>query len=489
MFDKLKELTKDTAIYGISTMIGRFLNFILVPLYTNIFSPADYGIIQLIYAYMAILNIVFIYGLDSAYLKFASFKDVGDDKDNFSTPYVSILMTSLLFVFLIIMNISAIGNSLGIPSEYQYLIYFGAAILFLDANVVIPFLKLRLERNAKIFSLYRIINILVNILLNVYLIIILKWGIEAILLSNLIASAVSLLLLLPTIIKNFRFKFHSVLFKRMLKFGLPFLPAGFAVMLVQVIDVPILEKLTDLQTVGIYKANYKLGIFMMLYVNMFQFAWQPFFLQNAKEPNAKEMFSKVLTYFTLAGSVMLVVVSLFISDIAQIRIAGFSIIGSEYWSGLHIVPIVLLAYLINGMYSVFSAGIYIEEKSIYVPFITGAGAVVNIIVNFLLIPVLSLTGAALATFASYFVMALGYYFVTQKFYQIKYELKRIGHILFAVLITGTLFYYLHSSGNLLFVYKILILIIFSLYIYFVAVNRNEINLIKNKFAESRRKNS
>lgn len=489
MFDKLKELTKDTAIYGISTMIGRFLNFILVPLYTNIFSPADYGIIQLIYAYMAILNIVFIYGLDSAYLKFASFKDVGDDKDNFSTPYVSILMTSLLFVFLIIMNISAIGNSLGIPSEYQYLIYLGAAILFLDANVVIPFLKLRLERRAKIFSLYRIINILVNILLNVYLIIILKWGIEAILLSNLIASAVSLLLLLPTIIKNFRFKFHSVLFKRMLKFGLPFLPAGFAVMLVQVIDVPILEKLTDLQTVGIYKANYKLGIFMMLYVNMFQFAWQPFFLQNAKEPNAKEMFSKVLTYFTLAGSVMLVVVSLFISDIAQIRIAGFSIIGSEYWSGLHIVPIVLLAYLINGMYSVFSAGIYIEEKSIYVPFITGAGAVVNIIVNFLLIPVLSLTGAALATFASYFVMALGYYFVTQKFYQIKYELKRIGHILFAVLITGTLFYYLHSSGNLLFVYKILILIIFSLYIYFVAVNRNEINLIKNKFAESRRKNS
>ncbi len=489
MFDKLKELTKDTAIYGISTMIGRFLNFILVPLYTNIFSPADYGIIQLIYAYMAILNIVFIYGLDSAYLKFASFKDVGDDKDNFSTPYVSILMTSLLFVFLIIMNISAIGNILRVPSEYQYLIYFGAAILFLDANVVIPFLKLRLERRAKIFSLYRIINILVNILLNVYLIIILKWGIEAILLSNLIASAVSLLLVLPTIIKNFRFKFHSVLFKRMLKFGLPFLPAGFAVMLVQVIDVPILEKLTDLQTVGIYKANYKLGIFMMLYVNMFQFAWQPFFLQNAKEPNAKEMFSKVLTYFTLAGSVMLVVVSLFISDIAQIRIAGFSIIGSEYWSGLHIVPIVLLAYLINGMYSVFSAGIYIEEKSIYVPFITGAGAVVNIIVNFLLIPVLSLTGAALATFASYFVMALGYYFVTQKFYQIKYELKRIGHILFAVLITGTLFYYLHSSGNLLFVYKILILIIFSLYIYFVAVNRNEINLIKNKFAESRRKNS
>ena len=157
----------------------------------------------------------------------------------------------------------------------------------------------------------------------------------------------------------------------MIKFGFPFLPAGFAIMLVQVIDVPILEKLTDLETVGIYKANYKLGIFMMLFVNMFQFAWQPFFLQNAKEPNAKEMFSKVLTYFTLVGSVILVLLSLFITDIAKIKIAGFSLIGSQYWAGLNIVPIILLAYLINGMYSVFSAGIYIEEKSIYVPIITG----------------------------------------------------------------------------------------------------------------------
>ena len=487
MFDKLKELTKDTAIYGISTMVGRFLNFILVPLYTNIFPPADYGIIQLIYAYMAILNIVFIYGLDSAYLKFASFKDIGDEKDNFSTPYISVFATSLLFVLLIAVNISAIGTSLRIPSEYNYLIYLAAGILFLDVNVVIPFLKLRLDRRAKIFSLFRVINISVNIVLNIYLILVLHWGIEAIIISNLVASAVSLLLVSVTIIKNFKLKFHSLLFKRMLKFGLPFLPAGFAVMLVQVIDVPILERLTDLKTVGIYKANYKLGIFMMLFVNMFQFAWQPFFLQNAKEPNAKEMFSKILTYFTLAGSIILVVLSLFITDLAQIQISGFSLVGSQYWAGLQIVPIILLAYLINGMYSVFSAGIYIEEKSIYVPFITGAGAIVNVIINFLLIPILNITGAALATLASYLVMALGYYFVTQKFYNVKYELKRIGHIFIAVLLVGVLFYYLLSIDNLVFPYKMILLILFTFYIYFVAVNRDEINLIKKKFAESRRK--
>ena len=487
MFDKLKELTKDTAIYGISTMVGRFLNFILVPLYTNIFPPADYGIIQLIYAYMAILNIVFIYGLDSAYLKFASFKDIGDDKDNFSTPYISVFVSSLFISFLIIINSDIIGSSLRIPSEYTYLIYLAAIILFLDANIVIPFLKLRLDRRAKIFSFYRIINIAVNILMNIYLIIFLHWGIEAILISNLAASGVSLLLVSFTIIKNFRAKFHIPLFKRMFKFGIPFLPAGFAIMLIQVIDVPILEKLTDLGTVGIYKANYKLGIFMMLFVNMFQFAWQPFFLQNAKEPNAKEMFSKVLTYFTLVGSVILVVLSLFITDIAQIKISGFSLIGSEYWAGLHIVPFILLAYLINGMHTIFSAGIYIEEKSIYVPVITGIGALINIALNFLLIPVFSLTGAAIAALVSYLFIGLGYYYVAQKFFNVKYELKRIGHIFTAILLVGALYYLLDSMGNLQFYYKVILLILFSLYIYFVAVNRNEINLIKNKFAESRRK--
>jgi O-antigen/teichoic acid export membrane protein len=199
------------------------------------------------------------------------------------------------------------------------------------------------------------------------------------------------------------------------------------------------------------------------------------------------MFSKILTYFTLVGSIILVFLSLFIADFAQIKIAGFSLIGAGYWTGLQIVPIVLLAYLINGMYAVFSAGIYIEEKSIYVPFITGLGALVNVLVNFLLIPVLNITGAALATLASYIVMAAGYYFVTQKFYQVNYELKRIAHIFIAIIIVGCVYYYLLSINNLLFSFKLLLLLFFSLYIYFIAINRDEINLIKRKFAESRKR--
>ena len=123
MFDKLKELTKDTAIYGISTMVGRFLNFILVPFYTNIFVPSDYGIVQLLYAYVAILNIVFIYGLDCAYLKFAAFKDIGDDKDNYSIPYIAVFAISLLISLAVIFNADVIGASFEIPSQYNYLIY------------------------------------------------------------------------------------------------------------------------------------------------------------------------------------------------------------------------------------------------------------------------------------------------------------------------------------------------------------------------------
>ena len=487
MFQKLKELTKDTAIYGISTMVGRFLNFLLVPFYTNLFPPSEYGIIQLIYAYIAILNIVYIYGLDSAYLKFAAFKDVGDEKDNFSTPYIAIFLTSIIFSLLIALNSNSIAESLRIPDKYEYLINVVALLLVFDSLQVIPYLKLRLERKAVKFSTFRIINILVNISLNVILILVLKWGIEAIVISNVIASFVSFALVTPEIFKYFRFKIHAELLKRLLKFGLPYLPAGFAVMIVQVIDVPILEKLTDFQTVGIYKANYRMGIFMMLFVNMFQYAWQPFFLTNAKEENAKQMFAKVLTYFTLVASIILVLISLFISDIVHIQISGYSLIGSEYWSGLSIIPIVLFAYLINGMYVIFSAGIYIEEKSLYVPFISGAGALTNVVANFLLIPIWGITGAAIATLLSYLVMTIGYYLVTQKFYKIDYEFNRIFRIFLGITVTAVIYYLLIDKEFFNVYLKFVLLISFFGYTFFYAVNKNEMVQLRNRLLQKRKK--
>ncbi|MGQ9799001.1 MAG: oligosaccharide flippase family protein [Ignavibacterium sp.] len=481
MLNKLKELTKDTAIYGISTMVGRFLNFILVPFFTNIFDPNEYGYVMLLYAYIGLFNIIFVYGLDSAFLKYAAFKDIGDDKDNFSTPYLSILFTSILFTAIIILLRVPIGYAISLPNNYNYLIIYSVLIIFFDSNASIPFLKLRLERKAKYFSVLKVLNITINIAANFILILKYKLGIEAIFISNLIASLLTLVFLLPTILKNFKPKMHSLLYKRLLKFGLPYLPAGLAVMMVQVIDVPILQALTDVDTVGIYKANYKLGIFMMLFVSMFQYAWQPFFLNNAKEENAKEIFSKVLTYFTVVGSVLLITLSLFISELVKINFAGFYLLGEKYWSGISIVPIILLGYFFNGLYVVFSAGIYIQEKSIFAPIVTGLGAFVNVAVNYALIPWMNIIGAALATLASYIVMAAGYYIVTQKYYHIHYEYGKILKMFFAIAVIGFLLYSSLLSSDNAILYRIILTVIYILYILFFVFDKKEFQFIKKNF--------
>lgn len=483
MIEKIKELSKDTVIYGVSTMVGRFLNFILVPFYTNIFIPSDYGIITNVYAFIAIMNIIFIYGMDAAYLRFSKEKELGEEKDIFSTSYYSVLILAFVFCLFILLLKSEIGSGLAVPADYSYLLILVAAILFSDSIAVLPFIKLRIERKAKKFALFKIINISINVLLNLVLILKYKMGIEAVFISNLVASGVTFLLLIPSIVNSLKFSFSKTIFKRMLKFGLPYLPAGLASMIIQVIDRPIMEHLTDLKTLGIYQANYKLGIFMMLFVSMFQYAWQPFFMQESGSSDAKKVFSKVLTYFTLAGAVILVLLSLFIDNIVKLEIFGRTIIGSAYWSGLNIVPVVLLAYLFNGLYVVFTAGIYIKEKSIYVPVITGISAVINIVINFILIPIMGIMGAALATLASYFVMSVGLYLVTQKFYKIQYETKKISLIFSVLIITGIIYYVLFSSGQLLLIYKFLILILFLASILFFVLSKEERNFLTGKFVK------
>ena len=484
MLEKIKELTKDTAIYGISTMVGRFLNFLLVPFYTHVFSSGDYGIISNIYATIGILNILYLYGMDASYLRYAAKIEIGNERDNFSTPFLLVFFTSILFSLIILLIRFPLLDVLEIPHEFVYLVYFTIPVLLIDSLNAIPFIKLRIERKAKKFAAFKIINILVNVFLNLFLILKLKWGIEAVLVSNVAASLASFMLLLPTISEKLKFKLNRDLIRRLLKFGLPYFPAGLASMLVQGIDRPILSHLTDLSTVGIYNACYKLGIFMMLFVNMFQFAWQPFFLQNADEKDAKELFSKVLTYFTLAGSIVLVFLSLFIDNIVTFKIFGRSLIAPSYWSGLPIVPVILLGYLFNGIYVVFTAGIYIKEKSIYVPFITGLGALVNIVVNFALIPSMGMMGAAFATLASYVVIAAGFFIITQKFYKINYEYWKITKIFFFIFIIGGIFYSLMSGGNSIFIYKIILFIIFLLTITFFVFDKKEMDFIKRRFKKA-----
>lgn len=425
MFPQIKQLGKETAIYGISTIIGRFLNFLLVPFYTNVLKPDQYGVVTTIYAYIAFLNVIYSYGMESAYLRYASSLEIGNKKENFSTPFISLFLTSLLFSSLIHFFSDQIAKLIDIPPKYAVCIRYSAWILFFDAVSIIPFAYLRLESKALMFSTIKVLNIIVNVALNIFLLLKLNLEIYGIFISNLIASALTFALLLPVILQNFSLTFLKNLYTELLKFGLPYIPSGLSAMVIQVVDRPILKALTNDETVGIYQANYRLGIFMMLFVSMFDYAWRPFFLKNASRPDAKILFSRVMTYFVLSASFLFLAVSFFISDIVKIKIFGRYIIHPDYWSGLDIVPIVLLGYLFNGIYVNLIAGIYIEKKTSYLPYITGIGAIANIAGNYILIPYFGIYGSAWATFISYFVMAVSLFFIVQKIYPIQYEYMKL----------------------------------------------------------------
>lgn len=445
MLDKIKSLSKQTLIYGTSQIIGRFLNFILVPFYTNIFPPSEYGVIAVIYSYIAFLNIIYSAGFESGYFKFASTLEIGDEKENFSIPFFTILVNSAFFSLVMLVFSSPLSKLIGIRNAPEIIIYT-ALILFFDALVIVPFARLRLKNKAKKFAALKITNIVLNVVLNFVLILVFKLGIVAVFISNLAASIITFILLIPDIYKSIALRYNSTLFNELSKFSLPYIPAGLSAIIVQVLDRPIMKYLTDDTTVGIYQANYRLGIFMMLIVSMFEYAWRPFFLNTANQPNAKEIFSKVLTIFMGLSSIILIILTFFIEDIIKIPLPRRGhLIGAQYWSGVYIVPVILYAYIFNGIYVNLIAGIYIEKKTKYLPLITGLGAIINIAANFILIPYYGIMGGAIATFLSYFAMAVYIYFVTQKFYPVKYELKRI-YLLLLLNAIGLTLYYLTYSG-------------------------------------------
>jgi O-antigen/teichoic acid export membrane protein len=481
MINKIKELGKDTAVYGISTIVGRFLNFLLVPFYTHFISRGDMGIYTNMYAYLAFLNIFYIYGMDAAFMKYSSLAGLEDKKKVFSTAYIFVTLSTLALTAVLLLLRLPFSHLMAVPARHARLIYYVILILLFDTLALVPFANLRLERKAGKFAALKLINILINLGLNLLLFLKFHWGIEAIFAANLVASAVTLLLLIPEILKHLKIKIYGDQLKRMLCFGLPYLPASLASIMVQVIDRPIVLAMTNADTLGLYQTGYKLGILMMLVVSMFQYAWQPFFLNNARETNARELFSKVMTLFVLAASLLWVVVSLFIDNVAAWEFAaGRSLIARQFLPGLVVVPIILLAYLFNGIYVNLQAGLYIAEKTKYFPVVTIAGALVNVAANLLLIPRLGITGAALATLASYMVMAAGIFIFAQRFYKIDYEYGKLLKILGTIFTSAILYYYGYYHGGLTIVHKGLLLLGFvgSLLILRVVEKKEMVRLVK-----------
>ena len=214
----------------------------------------------------------------------------------------------------------------------------------------------------------------------------------------------------------------------MLRFSLPTVPAGLALMALQVVDRPILKALTDDATVGVYQANYRLGIFMMIAVSIYDYAWRPFFFSRASDPDAKKIFSRVMTYLVLGLSALFLAFVFFIPDVARFEIAGHHFIHPRYWEGLGIVPVIMAGYFFLGISTNLSAGIYIEKKTKYLPVVHIAGAAFNIALNYLMIPRFGIAGAAWATFLAYFAMAGILYLVTRRVYPVDYEWERIMKI-------------------------------------------------------------
>ncbi len=483
MLQEIKRLTSDTAIYGISTILGRFLNFLLVPFYTHVFAAGQYGIVAYVYSLIAFVTVVYSYGLESAFFKYSTSLEIGNSKENFSTPFFSLVSSSIVFSLLITVFSTPLARLIDIPPPHVSVIRYAAWILAFDAMAIIPFAALRIERKPKLFATIKFLNIALNVLLNFLLVF--RMGIEGVFLSGLIASVLTLTFLTPTIVRQIIPSFNSYLWKALLRFALPFVPAGLGAVAVQVIDRPILRALTNDSTVGIYQANYRLGIFMMLIVSMYDYAWRPFYFSVSREHNAKEIFARVLTYLVGFMSAIFLFLTFFIEDFARISIFGRNIIGPGYWSGLHIVPVVLAGYVFLGIHSNLSAGIYIEKKTQYAAPVTFAGALVNVVANYLLIPSMGMMGAAWATFLAYLVMALLMYGVSRRVYPVHYELSRIGKILIAVAIVLLLYYippvemlsYSHAASLS---YKIVLLFLFLLLMYWMNFfNVRELALIRS----------
>ncbi|OGR69041.1 MAG: hypothetical protein A2081_04020 [Elusimicrobia bacterium GWC2_61_19] len=424
MLKDLKALGKESLIYGLSTVGARLLNFLLMPFYTHYLLPAEYGVVATVFSYMAFLNIIYQYGMDQAYMRHYAHKEKA-----FSTAYSTVLVTSVVFSAALACAPSFWAALGGIGAERGNLVLYAAAILFLDSINVLPFADLRMAHKPFYFAGVRVFSITVNVILNIVFLTRLHMGIEGVFLANLISSLISV----AAVPKRFNFSFDRELFGQLAAYSLPLLPAGLGAMAVQVIDRPILLRLAGESAVGIYQANYRLGIFMVLIVSMFDQAWRPFFLERADKPGGPAVFARVLTYFTLVLVWLGMALSFFIPDLARFQVAGRALIHESYWPGLPIVPVVLFAYLVNGIYVNLLAPIIIAKKTKAIMVATLAGALVNVAANFALIPTFGIYGPPWAAFASYCVMALVIYLYGRSYFPVPYELKRLAIVVVTAL--------------------------------------------------------
>ncbi|MEK7257394.1 MAG: polysaccharide biosynthesis C-terminal domain-containing protein [Bacteroidota bacterium] len=431
----LKKLAGETAIYGVSSILGRAMNFLLVSIHTRIFLEDEYGISQKLYAYVGIILVLLTYRMETSFFRFGT--PEADRERSFATAMMSLLATTAGFLALGFFFSQPLADWLKIPDR-SYLVVFIALILVMDALLEIPFARLRLEHKAKKFVTLKMAGILINIALTLFFLLLLpklpggflgikyspSFGIGYIFIANVLASGVTLLFMLPTMLR-IKASFDSALWKSMVKYAAPLVVVGLAGIADETLDRILQEELLpyshkeNLAQMGIYAACYKLTVILALFTQAFRYAAEPFIFAHAKNKDAPELYGQVAKYFTLAGALGMLFVLLYLDLFALL-------LGESYRGAINAVPVLLLASLCLGIYYNFSTWYRLTDRTIWGVYISLFGLAVTILFNVWWIPIFGYMGSAWAKLLCYGgMMAAGWYF-GQRYFPVNYPLGRMA---------------------------------------------------------------
>ncbi|MFD2786989.1 polysaccharide biosynthesis C-terminal domain-containing protein [Hymenobacter rubripertinctus] len=444
-----KKLASQTAIYGVSSIVGRVVNFLLVPVYTGRFAAAQYGIVTGLFAYVSFLNVVFTYGMETTFFRFAN-RPGTDRQELYDRVMTLLLLTTGGLTLGLMLLAQPLTRLLELPPGNERYALWIAVILGLDALAAIPFARLRLENKARKFAAIRLANIGLNVGLNLFFIVFCPdvlagdylpglaplvravydptMGVGYVFLANLAASAFTLLLLGRELL-DFRFRLSLEPLRPLLKYAYPIMFMGLAGMVNETLDRILLPRWlpqgfypgqSSLAAVGVYGACYKLSILMSLVIQAFKYAAEPFFFAQGTDKNSPRTFALILKWFTLSCAMLFVGVSVNLDLVARLFLHG-----DEYLQGLAVVPVLLLANLFLGVYWNLSVWFKLTDKTYYGTYLGFAGAVLTIALNFLLIPVLGYMGSALATLACYSMMAALCWWLGEKHFPVPYPMARL----------------------------------------------------------------
>lgn len=451
-----KKLFKQTFIYGLATVLPRILAVILVPLYVEVLLPEEYGIYATVMAFLILGNVLLSYGMETAFFRFVT-KEPSQQKIVQSTTLTSLTVSTVVFLGITLLFRNHIATISEFKPEY---VTYGLWILALDALVVLPFVWFRVNEKPMRYAIIKIVNVVINLGFNIFFLLLLPklaegsgyWNslwfpdnkVAYVFIANLIASAATLLLVLPLYVK-IGFGFNKNIWKQMMKYALPVLVAGIAFSINEAFDRILLkyllpEAIAEVQ-VGLYSACYKLGMFMTLFVMAFRLGIEPFFFNHSAHENAKYTYATITKYFTLFGCLILLVVVVYIDVFKKILIPN-----SAYWEALKIVPIILLANLFLGIYHNLSVWYKVTDRTKYGAYISIFAALVTLVLNYALIPFIGYMGSALATLAAYGSMMVLSYLYGRKYYNVPYQVKRLsGYLLLASGFSALSFYVFHRN--------------------------------------------